>query len=369
MSDYLRYYLGPACVAVGVAGFGIGGTWMWAGFATYFALAVVDIVLPRDEAVRRIRVGWVADLALYVHTALMLALYATFVWRAAADGGAEAWSAFEIVGAVSSLAWLSAVPNLPAQHELLHRRDPFSLACAFVCGALYGDPLRGLPHIHGHHIHLGTPDDADTAWRGETMYTFPFRASWASYRDSWRLEADRLARLGRPVLGPGNRCMRAIVLEIMMFIGVGLYAGWPTMLVMLAGVAASKLLLEAFNYYQHYGLVRVPGTPYQRHHLWNHLQPVIRAVAFEITNHSDHHMDSYKPFYRLEPDLNGPQMPSVFICFMVGMIPPLWFRYIAMPRLRDWDQRFASAEEREVARAANARAGWPDWFEPVAGPE
>jgi alkane 1-monooxygenase len=51
---------------------------------------------------------------------------------------------------------------------------------------------------------------------------------------------------------------------------------------------------------------------------------------------------------------------------MVGMIPPLWFRYIAMPRLRDWDQRFASTEERELARAANARAGWPDWFEPVA---
>ena len=38
MIDYLRYYSGPACVAVGIVGFGIGGTWMWAGFATYFAL-------------------------------------------------------------------------------------------------------------------------------------------------------------------------------------------------------------------------------------------------------------------------------------------------------------------------------------------
>ncbi len=86
-----------------------------------------------------------------------------------------------------------------------------------------------------------------------------------------------------------------------------------------------------------------------------------RALAVEITNHSDHHMDGYVPFYKLKPDVDGPQMPSIFLCFMLGIIPPLWFRLVAWPRLRDWDNRFATDEERELARAANLRAGWPEW--------
>jgi len=34
-----------------------------------------------------------------------------------------------------------------------------------------------------------------------------------------------------------------------------------------------------------------------------------------------------------------------------------------MPKLKEWDLRFASAEERELARAQNLAAGWPDWFD------
>lgn len=361
MIDYLRYYAGPACVAVGVTGFVYGGPWMWAGFATYFVLAIADLLLPRDVAERHITNAWLADLPLFAHTALMLALYGAFIAQANSAGGVSAWPWYEIVGAIASLAWLTAVPNLPAQHELLHRRGAFSRSCAFVLGALYGDPLRGLPHIHGHHIHLGTPKDSDTARRGETMYTFPFRATWGSYSDSWTLEKERFARRGLSALSPSNRCIQAIAFEIGMFGAVGWVAGAAAMAVMFAGVAGAKLLIEAFNYYQHFGIVRVPGTAYERRHLWNHLQMGIRAVAFEITNHSDHHMDAFKPFYRLRPDTRGPQMPSVFVCFMAGMIPPLWFRWIAQPRLADWDKHFATEAERALARAANRAAGWPDW--------
>jgi p-cymene monooxygenase len=31
--------------------------------------------------------------------------------------------------------------------------------------------------------------------------------------------------------------------------------------------------------------------------------------------------------------------------------------------LRRWDNELASAEERDMARAANKAAGWPDWFD------
>ncbi|MEZ4307011.1 MAG: hypothetical protein R3F14_03040 [Polyangiaceae bacterium] len=41
-------------------------------------------------------------------------------------------------------------------------------------------------------------------------------------------------------------------------------------------------------------------------------------------------------------------------------MPPVWERVIAKPRLADWDRRFATEDERALARAANAAAGWGD---------
>ena len=135
------------------------------------------------------------------------------------------------------------------------------------------------------------------------------------------------------------------------------------MLVCAVSVAGSKLFLEALNYYQHYGLVRVPGGTVQKHHAWNHLGAVIRPVGMEITNHTNNHLDSYTKFYDLQPEPDAPQMPSLFLCFMSGLIPPIWFEFIAKPRLKDWDQRFATAEEQELAMKANEKAGWPRWLD------
>lgn len=55
-------------------------------------------------------------------------------------------------------------------------------------------------------------------------------------------------------------------------------------------------------------------------------------------------------------------MPSIFLCFLCGLIPPLWFKYIAKPKLKDWDLNYATDSEKKLARAANKKAGWPDWL-------
>lgn len=44
-----------------------------------------------------------------------------------------------------------------------------------------------------------------------------------------------------------------------------------------------------------------------------------------------------------------------------GLVPPLWERWIAMPRLRHWDDQFATSEELVLAADANRAAGWPIW--------
>lgn len=73
-------------------------------------------------------------------------------------------------------------------------------------------------------------------------------------------------------------------------------------------------------------------------------------------------MDQQVPFHRLEPDRDAPQMPSIALCFLAALVPPLWTRLIAQPRLRHWDLHYATPEERALAAQANAAAGWPDWL-------
>jgi hypothetical protein len=108
--------------------------------------------------------------------------------------------------------------------------------------------------------------------------------------------------------------------------------------------------------------VRVPGSATQLHHTWNHLGWIDRTIGYEITTHIDHHIDPDLRFDQLIPHPDAPQMPNLFVCAVSAFVPPLWFKYVAMPRLKDWDLRFASPAEQAIAREANRKAGWPDWL-------
>jgi len=119
---------------------------------------------------------------------------------------------------------------------------------------------------------------------------------------------------------------------------------------------------EGFNYFQHYGLTRAVGGKIEKHHVWNHLRPLSRVITFEITNHADHHINSYAAFHELVPDRQRIPLPSVFVCFFSALIPPLWHERIIKPALSRWDNELASAEERELAMKQNREAGWPDWL-------
>ena len=56
-------------------------------------------------------------------------------------------------------------------------------------------------------------------------------------------------------------------------------------------------------------------------------------------------------------------MPSLFLCFATGLIPPVWFRYIAQPRLKDWDEAGFIARMRT---AKPSTPGSPMPWAPVA---
>lgn len=364
MVDYLRYYLCSAVVLTGIAGFVLGGYWMWSGVATFFILWGLAELTGRDHARRHFRFPRLADAPLYLHCLLMVGLYGAFAWRMQSGIGVDGAlpQGVALLGALASLVWLNAVPNVPVAHELMHRKDAFSRGCAKFISAFFADAHRDVPHVYTHHIHFDTLADADYAPRGMTVYPFMWRCTRRNFEELLAAARQRRAATGAALWSPRNLLFWEFALLAAIPLAVALYGGVLAGLLTLVAQVTSKFLLESLNYLQHYGLVRVPGSPTRLHHTWNHLGWMDRTIGYEITTHVDHHIDPDLRFDQLVPHPDAPQMPNLFVCAVHAYFPKLWFERIAKPRLEDWDRRFASPEEKALARAANRAAGWPDWL-------
>ncbi len=363
--DQWRYHLGPLTTLGGVVGFLLGGNWVWLGVAGFPLLMALDLLLPPDHARRNMRSGFAADLPLYLHALFLLLLYPAFLYSVMAGinpltGPGSGW---QIAGSIATIGWLSAVPNVPVVHEFWHRRNRFQQRLGYLCNIFFMDLNRDIGHVKTHHLFLDTARDSDTAERGENVYRFVVRATMGGYLDAIHVEAEGLRRRGLSPWNWRNRGYQQLALLIGIPSACAVLGGTMAAVICIGAMLMGKVLAESFNYHQHYGLVRAPDGPIQKHHAWNHLGAVVRPLGFEITNHINHHLDSYTPYHELQPEPEAPQMPSLFLCFVLGFIPPLYFAYIARPRLKDWDRRFATDAERELAMLANQKAGWPNWLD------
>lgn len=359
MFDYLKYWTGVGVLAVAYAGMIAGGDWVWAGFVMFPLLALLDSFMPRDYAPRNMRQEWLADIPLWICAIGPLLLYFVFAWRYADGAYATAW---QLVGAVLSLAWTSIVPLAPAAHELYHKRSVVGRAIGRYAQLCQLDPMRDIAHVVGHHIDVATVKDGDTAARGTTLYGFLGKAVWEQTVWDIRTESAALVKRGHSRWDWRHRLWRAIGAQLIVQGIVWLIAGGTAVAITLGAMLLTRVWAESFNYFQHYGLIRVPGSPIGRRHLWNHLRWFSRVLSFDITNHADHHLNSYKRYYELVPHRDSIPMPSLFLCFFTSLIPPIWHELIAKPALRRWDLEYATPEEQALAREANRKAGWEDWL-------
>ncbi|WP_293393829.1 fatty acid desaturase [Nevskia sp.] len=358
MFDYLRYYLSPLILLASVYGLYLGGPYVWISLLSLPVLAIGDALLPRDLASRHVRHDRLALVPVVLSCILWGASFVLLAWQA----GHGDLSTANLIGAILSTGWIGTIVGLPAYHELLHRRDPLIRNFALLMQVFLMDGTRDIGHVTAHHIYVGTPKDHDTAVRGETLYGFMWRSAVRNFVLAQRLECEALEKRGKGRWSIGHRLWWAVGSLLALMVAMFLIGGWPAAGATLAAGLMSRFLLEAFNYFQHYGQVRREGAPICKRHVWNHLGMLTRAMTFEITNHAEHHLNSYAPYYANKPDLGAIRMPSVFMCFIAALVPPLWHHRIIMPALKRWDLEFASPEERELARAQNRAAGWPDWF-------
>ena len=104
-------------------------------------------------------------------------------------------------------------------------------------------------------------------------------------------------------------------------------------------------------------MVRNPATPVQPRHSWNTNRRLSSWSMFNLTRHSHHHAQGEVPYHALRPFPDAPMMISGYLTtIVIALIPPLWHRLMT-PKVLAWDRDYATAEERALAAAANARSG------------
>ena len=318
----------------------------------------------RDYEERKVS-PFFADLTQYLQLPLMIAMYGFLIFGVR-EGRIDLGEPVQFLGSILSLAWLSGVPTLPVSHELMHRRHWLPRRMAQLLATFYGDPNRDIAHVNTHHLELDTPLDSDTPFRGQTMYSFVVSATVGSVMDAAKIEAETLRRKGKSPWHLSNKMYQYVMLLIALPGVVTYFGGAESGLVTIISMLIAKAIVEGFNYFQHYGLVREIGHPILLHHAWNHMGMIVRPLGCEITNHINHHLDGYTRFYYLHPEKEAPQMPSLFLCFLLGLVPPLWENLVAKPKLKDWDLQYATPGERKLAMEANKNAGWPQWIPEAA---
>jgi len=118
-----------------------------------------------------------------------------------------------------------------------------------------------------------------------------------------------------------------------------------------------KQYLEITNYFEHYGLVRVPGEPVQPRHSWNSNHWASTNVLFSLARHSHHHAEGEAPYWTLYAYPNAPMLPNGYLSMLlIALVPPL-FKKMMTPALNEWDEQHASPAERKLAQQASQQSG------------
>jgi alkane 1-monooxygenase len=348
----LAHFFGYLTTASVLVGYGLGGA------GCFFTLVYVYLLLPPVEWLlgsdtsdpngpadgpRRAPLAY--RLPLYLHAPIQIAL-TLWLLQAAASGRL---SLLETVGMTVSLGIVTGAIGITAAHELMHRTGASERLLARLLMTWVSYPHFCIEHVRGHHRWVATPADPASARLGEGLYAFLSRCVAGSLVSAWRLEAERLARLGRTPLDRRNEMIWMGLAVAALYGGVGHVFG-AVGLAMFAGQSAvAILLLETVNYLEHYGLERAEIAPgrYEKvapRHSWNSNHRVTNWSLFNLGSHDDHHRHAGRPYPALAADADdAPALPAGYTAmFMLAAVPPLWRRVM--------DRRVAAA--RAMAPAA-----------------
>ncbi|OJW85623.1 MAG: fatty acid desaturase [Thiobacillus sp. 65-1402] len=338
---------------------------------------------------------------LFSFIALQIALaWRVFQYASGAPVETMTWNGYEYQSGLTGLQLIGATLSVGMHqglgimfgHELSHTKG-FSFLISRAMMALSGAAHFCFAHVYNHHLELGRAwmgpegnkmgDDTDpaTAPRGRSLYKHFVISHIGQSYFGIMTEKKRLKRMGKSFFSLSNRWIRGYLLSlptVALFLGAGYLAGGENGLliglaVMLVVWVISNFELEALNYMEHYGLIRVKGEPIEYRHSWDNDNAFTSWAFIEIGRQADHHDRGETHFWELT-SVGNPSTPSgapnarigYYTEFVLALIPPLWHA-VYKKKLAIWDRDFASPEERKIAAAINRKVGYEVSPEAISG--
>ncbi len=334
-----------------VLGYYLGGYWNY--LALVFAFVVIPVIdqltgldtsnvpenqlkiVSEEKYYRFVTYSWT-----YVQLAIVV--WACFVISKEAFQSTAAW-----IGFILSFSLVSGGIGITVAHELGHKKSALErfyskLLLMTVCYMHFY-----IEHNRGHHVYVATPADPATARKNENFYSFWFRSVFFGYAHAWKLENERLAKKGLPVLHWKNEMIWFAVLPVA-FCGALTFAFsppgqilWQIPVFFVGQSFFAITLLELVNYVEHYGIVRRELTPgrFERVnplHSWNSSHLISNFFLFQLQRHSDHHASAGKRYQVLNHYDESPQLPFGYpTMILMALVPPLWFKAMNA-RLAEW---------------------------------
>jgi len=382
----VRYLLAPVLIIVAGAGVLIGGIMSWLGVVLLFVGLLIDIATKFESSGVGFdksgnSIGWASfqNLTMYFMLPVFVLFQLVMAWRLYSymSLGGEAGAVIMDLGAAIGLPGLIVMTegisglNLYGAtlssgifigigiiygHELSHTKG-FGFVISRTMMGLSGSAHFCYAHVYNHHLELASEDDPATAPRGRTIYGHYPLSYLGQSKFLYNMEKERLARMGVSFISWQNRWIRGYLMavpSVALFFAAG---GWVGMAVLALIWGISNFELEALNYLEHYGLIRVKDQPIDYRHNWDNSTAFTSWFFIEIGRQADHHDRGETHFWELE-NVGCPNTGwGYFVVFFIALVPPIWHWYMRK-RLAAWDTHFATDEEKAIAARINKEVGY-----------
>lgn len=376
---YLKYFLFHAIGLISVTAILAGGAFITGGLLLILALYILgDAVAGDDTSTPSFKYPGILTVQLWMALPLLALIVFAAVWSVSPGDplgfgalvnqltGYDAIAAREATSFGHHLStviitglMIGMIGTIPA-HELTHRTwNPVSMGIGRWLLSFSFDTIFAIEHVYGHHRYVATLEDPATAPRGRNVYHHIIASTIKGNVSAWNIEKKRLGRKRQALFSWHNAVIRGHLMSVLLVVAAWGMGGWQAAVFFTLCALWGKSLLEIVNYMEHYGMVRNPQTPVQPRHSWNTNKRISSWALFNLTRHSHHHAQGEVPYQDLKPFPDAPMMVNGYLTtILIAMIPPLWHQLMT-PKVIAWDCDYATAEEKALAAAANARSGIP----------
>ncbi|MCU0441848.1 MAG: alkane 1-monooxygenase [Bacteroidia bacterium] len=265
------------------------------------------------------------NLILGLHVPLQIACIASFVFAARnhihADG--------DLFLCALSMGVYSGSGAIVVAHEFIHRKAKAAQWAGKFLLFTAGNFYFFIEHLRVHHKWVGTEKDSASAKRGQSLYGFFVSSGLGQIQSAWKLEKERLEKIGKSVFSWNNYMVRQFVYHFLFDTCMVLLAGWIALAAWFVQCILANFLLEYVNYIEHYGLSRSENERVTELHSWQSDLFVSRFFLVDLSRHADHHYYASKPFHTLQSYPKSPVLPAGYPSLILpALIPPLWRKII-----------------------------------------